>query len=371
MADTVLATASQVQKWDSQFFIEYIRDSGFMPYMSRGANNVICAKYELTSSGKTINIPLVTNLSGVGVTGSTALEGAEEAMNNYNHPISIDWLRNGVLLTKDQEHYTEMDMRAAAREILQNWAMDGLRDSIIAALNSKWAVTSGTIGTQVAYASATEAQKDLWLDRNVDRVLFGAAKSNISTSAPAGGATRDHSASLLNVDSTNDLLNAAAVRLLKRIAKTASPAIRPIRVNGRMNREYYVLFCGTNTFRDIKGDTTVLAANRDARARDVETNPIFQDGDLIYDGVVIREIPEIPTLGAVGNTSAIVEPVFLCGAQAVGVAWGQEPKSTTDSRDYGFRRGVGIEEARGVSKMVFNNKDHGVVTGYFAAPADA
>jgi N4-gp56 family major capsid protein len=372
MADTVLATASQVQKWDSQFFIEYIRDSGFMPYMSRGASNVICAKYELSSSGKTINIPLVTNLSGAGVTGSSVLENAEEAMNNYNHPISIDWKRNGVLLTKDQEHYTEMDMRAAAREILQNWAMDGLRDDVIAALLSKWAVTSGTIGTQVAYGSATEAQKDLWLDRNVDRVLFGASKSNVSTSAPAGGAVRDHSASLLNVDGTNDKLTAAAVTLMKRIAKTASPAIRPIRVNGKMNREYYVLFCGSLPFRDLKNDSVMATANREARARDVETNPIFQDGDLIYDGVIIREIPEIPVLANAGNGGTTdVGPVFLCGAQAVGVAWGQEPRSVTDTRDYGFRRGVGIEEARGVSKMIFNNKDHGVVTGFFAAVADA
>jgi N4-gp56 family major capsid protein len=371
MADTTLATASQVQKWDSAFFIEYIRDSGFMPYMSRGANNVICAKYELTSSGKTINLPLVTNLSGAGVSGSTALEGAEEAMNNYNHPISIDWKRNGVLLTKDQEHYTEMDMRAAAREILQNWAMDGLRDDVIASLNSKWVVTSGTIGTEVVYASATEAQRDLWLDRNVDRVLYGAARSNVSTSAPAGGAVRDHSASLLNVDVTNDRLTPAAVSLMKRIAKTASPAIRPIRVNGQMNREYFVLFCNSLAFRDLKDSAAMLSANREARERNVDTNPIFQDGDLIYDGVIIREIPEIPTLGTVGASSAVVSPVFLCGAQALGVAWGQEPRSTTDNRDYGFRKGVGIEEARGVSKMIFNNKDHGVVSGFFATPADA
>lgn len=372
MADTSLATASQVQKWDASFFSEYIRDSGFKPYMARGANNVIVAKYELTSAGKTINIPLVTRLSGAGVTGSTALESAEEALNNYNHPISIDWKRNGVLLTKDQEHYTEMDMRAAAREMLTGWAMDGLRDDIIAAMQSIWVPTSGTIGSAVVYGSASEAQKDAWLDRNIDRVLFGSAKANVSTSAPAGGATYDHSASLAAIDGTNDKLTAGVVSLLKRIAKTASPAIRPIRVNGSMNREYYVLFCGSLPFRDLKNDSTMSAANRDARARDVDSNPIFQDGDLIYDGVIIREIPEIPVLENVGAGGTVeVGPVFLCGAQALGVAWGQEPRSVTDTRDYGFRRGVAIEEARGVSKMVFNNVDHGMVTGFVAAVGDA
>ena len=363
MADTTLATASQVAKWDARFLSEYVRDSGFRPYMSRGVNSVIMAKYELASGGKTINMPLVTRLSGAGVTGSTALEGAEEALGNYNHSISISWLRNGVLLTKDQEHWTEMDMRAAARDQLNNWAMSKLRDDIIAALAS----ING-----VAYGSATAAQRDAWLDDNIDRVLFGATKSNVSTSAPAGGATYDHSASLLNVDGTNDKLTAARVSLMKRIARTADPHIRPMRVDAAAGREFYVMFCGSRNFRDLREDSAMATANRDARPRDVDSNPIFQDGDLIYDGVIIREIPEIPVLAGAGNGGTTdVGPVYLCGAQALGVAWGQEPKSTTDTRDYGFRHGVGIEEARGVSKMVFNDKDHGVVTGYFAAVADA
>lgn len=94
MASTTLATASQVQKWDAQFMAEYVRDTGFKPYMSRGSNSVICAKYELASGGKTVNMPLVTRLTGNGVTGSSALEGNEEALGNYNHSISIDWKRN-------------------------------------------------------------------------------------------------------------------------------------------------------------------------------------------------------------------------------------------------------------------------------------
>lgn len=362
MASTTLATASQVQKWDAQFMAEYVRDTGFKPYMSRGSNSVICAKYELASGGKTVNMPLVTRLTGNGVTGSSALEGNEEALGNYNHSISIDWKRNAVLITKDQAHYTEMDLRRAARDQLSNWAMNGLRDDIIAAMQS--------VGG-VAYGSATEAQKDAWVDNNVDRVLFGKAKSNLSTTAPAGGATYDHSGSLANIDSTNDKLTAAAVSLMKRMAKTADPHIRPMRVNNSQGREYFVLFAGSLPFRDLKEDSTIQQANREARERNVGSNPIFQDGDLIYDGVIIREIPEIGVLSGVGASSIDVGPVFLCGAQAVGVAWGQEPKSTTDTRDYGFYKGVGIEEARGVEKMVFNSVDHGIVSGFFSAVADA
>jgi N4-gp56 family major capsid protein len=365
MADTTLATASQIQKWDAKFFAEYVRNSGFSAYMGRSPMMPIIAKYELTDAGRVINIPLVTKLSGAGVTGSTALEGAEEALNNYNFPISIAWKRNGVLITKDQQHWTEMDLRMAARDMLDYWASSGLRTDIIAAMKSKWE-TSGS--TAVAYGSATEAQKDLWLDRNNDRVVFGSALSNVSTSAPAGGATRDHSASLSNVDSTNDKLSRSVISLLKRRAKAASPGIRPIRVNDGSGREYFVAFTGSLPFRDLKLDLDSTNAN--ARPRDVGTNPIFQDGDLEYDGVIIREIPEMAPISGVGASSIAVGEVFLCGAQALAVAWGQEPKSTTDVRDYGFRKGVGIEEARGVQKLVFNGVDHGMVTGYVSALGD-
>lgn len=364
MTATTLATASQVQKWDMSFFVEYVRDSGFAPYMARGSNAVIGVKHELTSGGKTINMPLVTRLTGAGVTGNSTLEGAEEALGNYNHSISIDWLRNAVRLTKDQEHMTEMDLRAAARDVLQNWAMDKLRAAIIANMNSIWDGSSASVG----YSAATAAQRDAWVDRNVDRIMFGTANANLSTSAPAGGATYDHSASLTNI-ATTEIMSASLVTALKRKAKNADPHIRPMRVTG--GREYFVLFLNSLAMRDLKVDTTMATANREARERGVDSNPIFQDGDLIYDGVICREIPEIPIITGVGGSAGDVSPIFLCGAQALGIAWGQEPKSTTDTFDYGFAKGVGIEEARGVSKMVFNHKDHGMVTGYVATTADA
>lgn len=367
MTTTTLATASQVSKWESMYFKEYVRNSGFKPYMGKNPNMPICVKYELTSGGKTVNLPLITRLSGAGVTGSTALAGSEEAMNNYNMAITVDWRRNAVEIKKPERHWTEMDLLRAAGDVLKVWSAEKLRDDIIAAAQSVWATSAS-----VAYGSATEAQKDAWIDNNTDRVLFGAAKSNLSTTAPAGGATYDHSGSLANVDSTNDKLDAAAVSLMKRIAKTADPHIRPIRTNDGQGREYYVLFANSLCFRDLKEDSTIAQANREARPRDVDSNPLFQDGDLIYDGVIIREIPEIGVLSGVGASSIDVAPVFMMGAQALGIAWGQEPKMTRKKEDdYGFAEGRGIEECLGVEKMVYNDKDHGLVTGFFASVADA
>lgn len=350
MAVSSVTSASQVQKWVADYFAEYVRDSGFKAYMGRGANSIIQAKYELTPVGKTINIPLITKLSGAGVTGQTALEGAEEALNNYNHQIAIEYLRNGVLQTEDQLHYTEMDLMKAAREMLKMWSMEKLRTDVITGLG----MISG-----VSYAASSAAQKNAWNAANTDRILFGTSKSNYNAT---------HATALANIAAAQKL-SMSVVSLLKRIAKTASPIIRPYRAENGSGREYYVLFCGSLAFRDLKIDMNTTNIN--GRERDVETNPVFQDGDLIYDGVVVREIPEIPVTGAVGAASAQVAPVYLCGAQAIGLAWGAEPSVRTDTRDYGHFKGVAITEARGVNKLVYNGKDHSIVTGFMAAAADA
>jgi len=350
MAVSSVTSASQVQKWVADYFAEYVRDSGFKPYMGRGANSIINVKMELTPVGKTVNIPLVGKLSGAGVTGQTALEGAEEVLNNYNHQIAIDWLRNGVLQTEDQLHYTEMDLLKASREMLKMWSMEKLRTDVISGLG----MISG-----LAYASASAAQKNAWNAANTDRILFGTSKSNYNAT---------HATALLNI-AASQKLSMSVVSLMKRIAKTASPIIRPYKTENGSGREYYVMFAGSLAFRDLKIDMNTT--NLDGRPRDVDNNPVFQDGDLMYDGVIIREIPEIPVTGAVGASSAQVAPVYLCGAQAVGLAWGAEPSVRTENRDYGHFKGVAITEARGVNKLVYNGRDHGIVTGFMAAAADA
>jgi len=169
--------------------------------------------------------------------------------------------------------------------------------------------------------------------------------------------------------------------LAKRMAKAANPRIRPWRVDSMNGREFYVAFCGARTFRDLKADTTLVSANTSARAREDDgwkNNPIFQDGDLFYDGVLYREVPEIDdycaTAGfnAIGGSSADVRPIFLCGSGSVAIAWGQEPTPRTDYiKDYGFRPGVAIEELLGVKKIAYNGVQNGIVTVLVGAAADS
>lgn len=366
MAEVTLATASEKQVWRKDYLKEYVRESGFMPYMGRGPTSIFMALYELQEqSGKTINMPLITRLTGSGVTGSTTLDGNEEDLGNYNCPISIDWLRNAVRVPKSASFKTEINLLGAAKPMLKQWSSEKLRDELIDALLEVVIADTSSGGATVRFADATTANKNTYAANNSDRLLFGKLVSNYSAT---------FATALANLDTTDDLCTAASMSLAKRLAKQADPHIRPYRTEG--GKEFYVAFHGSRTFRDLKADSTITQANREARPRDVESNPLFQDGDLIYDGIVHREIPEIDArcsgLDATGASSADVRPVFVCGQQAVGIAWGQEPTPRTDStKDYGFRPGVAIEELRGVKKAAFNAKQHGMLTAFFAAAADS
>jgi N4-gp56 family major capsid protein len=341
--------------------------------MGRTENSIIQMQEELTTrKGIQVVFSLVNALSGQGVMGSETLEGAEEELNSDGYAVPVKYIRNAVAVDDEENDKGLIDYLNAGRMMLKKWMMERTRDHIITAMMSisgKAYLSAQAVKNPVYTATVSEAEKDAWLAANSDRVLFGAAKSNNSSN--------DHSASLANLDNTNDKLSAAIVSLAKRIAKTATPAIGPTTVMDANAEEWFVMFCNANSFRDVKTDSTITQANREARPRNVQKNPIFTDGDLVYDGVILREVPEIDNLGDVGAGSIQVGVNFLCGIQAVGFAIATRPTPIQDTRDYGFVKGVGIKERRGIAKLLFkdpanssNDKDHGIVTVYTASVDD-
>ena len=181
------------------------------------------------------------------------------------------------------------------------------------------------------------------------------------------------------MDTTNDKLTPDAISLMKRMAKAANPRIRPIKPKaGIAASDGYIMFAPTQMVRDLAANSTFVSANRDAGIRG-DTNKLFTGADYIWDNVYIYEIEDIPSLGAVGASSAVVRPCYLCGAQALGMAWAQRPQTVDEEFDYGREIGLGIKQWSKVEKLRFGTgatdtddyKDNGVVTGYFAAAADA
>jgi N4-gp56 family major capsid protein len=383
MAVTTVQDNNKLVRYTKEINREYVRGNMFSPYMGQDLNAIIRIRQELKQGGDQMNIPLVTKLRGRG-TGTGTLVGNEEKIDNYGMRVWLDWARHAVVTKKSDQHKDSADIFGEAKPRLTDWGLERQRDDIVEAfmaLPSEAAPPnmgeSDTVNG-IRYEDATATQKNTWNADNSDRVLYGAAVSNYNAT---------HATALANIDTTNDKLTAAVVSLAKSQAELADPAIKPFKT--RDGYEYFVMFVGSNAFRDLKADPTIIQANRDARAREgngMDKNPLFQDGDLIWDGVIIRKVPEISkyvtsvwtTLLTAGNSSSRVEPAFLCGQQAAVVAWGQMAKPTFRKEDdYGFITGVGTEMAYGVAKMMKKPqggtalKQWGVFTVFVSAAANA
>lgn len=356
--------AAAVKQWDDKALYEYQDQLVLKPFMGTSSENVIYVRDVFKKEdGDVVNIQLIAALSGEGVQDDETLEGQEEALTPFNFQVTLHQYRNA-MRTKGRltARRTAWDLKDQFRPLLTAWLAQLTETHLFDALAS----IDG-----VDYTAATEAEKDTWLANNSDRVLFGAAKSNNSSN--------DHSASLLNVDSTNDKLTTSVINLAKRMAKRASPKIRPFRVKPSEKsgaREMWVMFCETLCLRDLEADTAWQAAQRDALARG-EENPMFTGAYLPWRGVLIVESEKNLRLDNVGASSIDVAANFLCGAQALVFApagdqdrMDAQVTMTEEEFDYDNEVGVAIASMYGHGKAVFNSKQHGVVTVYCSSVED-
>jgi hypothetical protein len=371
---TTVADPLQLKKWETKYFKESVRESGYLPYMGPGNTNPIVVKKQLIEGGQIITLPLVSALRASGK-GTGTLVGNEESLVSGGYDIKPYWHRHAVATKKSTHQNSVIDLANAAKDMLKVWDLDRMRNAINDALSvtveasSVYDETNGH-PKQVPFSESSTTQKNTWAAANQTRIVPGATMTNYSvTFATMAG----------NLDTTNDTCTADMIKLMKRTARKRDPAtgqvaVRPIRT-GEQGREYYVAFAHSLAFRDLQADLETI--NLDGRPRDVEDSPIFQDGDLLHNGVIIREIPEIASYGTIGASSATVVPIYLCGAGALGMAWGQMPRLTTRKEDdYGFVEGVGTESLWAVEKLLYTPSgaaaaiDYGMVTGLAATAAE-
>jgi len=359
MADTTPATGLVVQQWEDKFFSEYIQEGGFKALMGTNEAAVIQVKEDLTKkSGDSITIALVNRLKNDATTGTATLEGNEEDMASRSMRIYVDKRRNAVRVAEMSEQRSAISLRQAARATLLDWAMEDTRDLIITALGS----LKGT-----AFTSRTSSIADSWLVENNDRVVFGAASPGLT----------DLSADLLLLDTTADLFNFTALDAMILKAKTANPKLRPMRDPGNGKR-YWVVFANPHSFKNLRDslDTEVLANT----VVEMQASKLFEGGDIMWNGAIVKEVDDLPiyaNLGSGGTTN--VTPVYLCGAQALAVAYAKRWKTVTQQFDYDDKDGIAVDSIYGVRKIIFGTgvndtdffKDHGVVTGFFATTGTA
>ena len=385
MTSMTVSSGNKTIRFQKDVSREYVRDGVYGPYIGKDQNSIIQTNNNL----KKISLPLIGKMKGTGVKGSSQLAGSEQSLSNYAQTCQPTHFRQGALVDNEENELAEFDLFSEARPALMNWAMELKRDQITQALGAVQA--GGTYynygGAEGAFGAtaASGANMDTWNTNNQDRILYGKLKSNNSSG--------NHTTSLGNIDTTNDKATAAGVTLVKRMATNANPLIRPYMTKD--GKPWFVLFIGSLGFRDLREDSTIAQVNRDARERGLN-NPIFTDGDLVYNGVIIKEVydmdkftdgatdPDDPysgvwgagatgdSLATSGASSTRVGVAFLCGAQAVCFVRGRNASfATRKEDDYGHLNGVGVSMKHDIKKAFYNNKQHGMVTWFHSAAADA
>lgn len=361
MAETTISTNGQVIKFLKEFAREWNRNNRLSPYAGKGYMNIISQKVD---KGPTVRHSLVTRLKGSGVRGSDELRGKGEAIGNYTWDTNPTYKRHAVEFNKEDLEKTNLALMAEARPLLMEWLMNATRDEQIQAFGAFY---NGT--TYANIADAAEANKDAWLVANIDRVMFGAYAAGGS----AGGT--DHSADLAQIDATNDKFTYTALRTMRGLAEDADPHIHPYQA--KEDGEVYVVFAGSVACRDFRASLDTINQNADVRGMKITSggNVLARDGDMFFEGTIIRKVPEITgnfsatgkPLATAGASGVVVEPVFLCGMQALSHGMDGPPDIVVDrAYDYSFRPGVAVEVKEDVKKTFFNNIQHGMVTGYFS-----
>lgn len=361
MATTTVVTANELIKFQPDYFKAYLRKTGLTPFMGSGMDKVIKTYSDLNDEGKELNVPIVYPVKNTGV-GTGQLAGNEAAIANTSMRIRPVWRRNAVAVKKSEQKKASIDLYRAQRDMLKEWSTFDLKYrlhdalSVVAYDETVFNEEDG-VETWVPYAAANATQRNNFITSNLDRVWFGGSAAN---EVVAG----NFASSLANVNSA-ERLSRGHIDSIKALAMTESRtdalvnALRPMAF-GEDGVEKFVMFCPTVAFNHIKADLETVNQNARPRALD---SIIFTGGVLEYNGVLIVELPELPRLVGVGASSADVAPSYFCGAQALAMAWGQMPRFTKDTNnDYDFINNVGIEEQRGIAKVMFGNRQHGIVS---------
>lgn len=357
------------------FYREFVRENMYTPYIGSDEGAIIQVKEDLLRrNGDRVQFAFVNRLVGAGVRGHQVLRGNEEIIGDRYMSIVVDFLRHAVAIDKWTAKKQLLDKMSAAKPGLKNWSLELFRTDIINAFQSMNGLT---------YGVASPAQRDQWALDNADRVQYGEKMSN---TAPTMAASLANLTGVVTPSATNGArpdfggrMTRRVLSLAKRRAQQAKPRIRPVRQkNG--GQEWYVAFLGPAAFRDLYDDPE-MRQDLQLGAERGKDNPLFTGGDLVTNGIIVKQEYEFMSFPNGAATPVPVEQNVLCGAQAVGYALAQRFEFTEDTYDYKFEHGIGCEEIRGLDKLRFSRNadptqqntnlvDHGVYTIFTAAPND-
>lgn len=322
---------------------EALKQTWFSKFIGKGSGSLIQIKEETSkSAGDKITFGLRMQLTSDGVTGDSTLEGNEEALVTYNDSVFINQTRNAVKSDgMMSEQRVPFSVREEARAALTDWFADMWDTAFFNQLcGNTAAATGGKTGNNATIApSAT-------------RIQYSDGKTTEAGIASTGASTQMR----LN------LIDYAVEK-----AKTATPFIRPVKVDGK---DMYVMFLHpfqVTQLRTVTDSGQWLDIQKAAMTGGmVSDNPIFTGALGVYNNVILHEDFRVPS----SPTQSTVKRAVLCGAQAGVIAFGQDFgagaigtnfKWTEKLFDYDNQLGVSAATIYGLKKSVFNSVDFATI----------
>jgi N4-gp56 family major capsid protein len=350
MADTSYGVnnALAVKLWSKRLIREALKATFVSQFMGESQDELIQVKTETgKGAGDQITFGLRMQLTGDGVQGDGTLEGNEEALVTYSDAIVINQLRHAV---RSAGKMSEQRVPFSVREE----AMSGLRDWWAGRLDTWFAnqIAGYTVQSDTRYTGNTAAIAPT----TAQLLIQGQTAESAITSADTATLT---------------LIDRAVT-----LAKTLTPVIRPLRVNGK---PMYVAFLHPYQVKNIRTSTTTgqwLDIQKAAMTGgDVDDNPIFTGALGVYNNTILHEWTRLPAAVNAGAAMANTRRGVFCGAQAAVFAMGQgtsadQPNWYEQLFDYGNKLGVAGGMIAALKKTVFNSADFGtiVISSYAAAP---
>lgn len=339
MATTAFGTNHPlaVKVWSTKLFHEALKSTWIYKFIGTGSDSLIQQLTETQKGpGDTVYVGLRMLLSGTGVQGDGVLEGNEEALTFYRDALTLNQIRHAV---RSEGKMSEQRVPYSVREEAMMGLKDWWADRLDTAFFNQICGNTGQTDTRFTGNNATTAP-------DANHIVY---PNSTTTETEVASASASNAMKL-------SYINAVVEK-----AKTISPKVRPLRINGE---EKYVLFMHPYQVTDLRNNTSTgewLDIQKAAiQGGNISKNPIYTGALGEFNGVILHESTRVQTV-----TSGVYRAV-LCGAQSAVLAVGQGGSTNKMSWveelfDYKNQLGVSAGLIHGIKKTVFNSADFGTI----------
>ena len=340
--------------WAKKLTAEALKETYFGKFMGTSANSMIQQKTEVSkAAGDKVTFGLRMQLSGDGRTEGQTLEGNEESLTTYADSILINELMHAVRVKSENSidaQRVPFSMREEGKDGLKDWFANRFDTVMFYHLAGYTAITDSRYTGHNSITAPSSGRK-VFATGSADETVQSSSSSTFSL---------------------------ALIDKCVETAKTSTPLMRPLRVDGE---EKYVMFVHPYQVYDLRTNTSTgqwLDIQKAALAGGKgDKSPIYSGALGEYNGVVLHESTRIPVglHSSTGAAQSSTRRAVFCGAQAGAVAWGQKYNEGSNYKwveemfDYERELGISAQTIWGIKKTVFNSTDFGTITATSYAAA--